>query len=127
MAGTDAPLAAFGTQMFTAWSSLTGAWTGSVHLHCDRESALAFSSWLLNDTREPLRDDDVADCLAELSNVVCGNLKVSLPGPTHIGLPAVVMGEDYRLELPGGRQLVRLAGLVEGLRVDLVVVQQVEV
>ena len=118
------PLSATGTEMFTAWSSLSGAWTGSVHLHCDRAAANAFSTWMLNDTAEPLRDDDLADCLAELCNVLCGNLKTALPGPAELGLPGVIVGEDYRLQLPGGQVLARLAFTAEDHRVDVVVVQQ---
>ncbi len=36
-----------------------------------------------------LDDEDVADALSELANVVGGNVKAVLPGPSVLGLPEV--------------------------------------
>ena len=36
-----------------------------------------------------LEDEDVADALGELANVVGGNVKAVLPGPSVLGLPEV--------------------------------------
>lgn len=123
--GDTQPLEAFGERMYTAWCSLTGAdWSGSVHLHCSEVAARAFTSWCLNDTTELLRQGDLSDCLGELSNVLCGNFKSALPTVLRVGLPAVVVGESYSVQLPGGREVVRVACVAEEHRIDFVLFEQ---
>jgi hypothetical protein len=38
---------------------------------------------------EPLEHEDVADAFGEIANVVGGNVKAALPGPSVLGLPEV--------------------------------------
>jgi CheY-specific phosphatase CheX len=115
-----------GVTTFTAWTGLTGAWVGSLHLHCERPAVEAFASWFLSTPPARLKDEDLVDCLAELCNMILGNLKTALPGPTNMGLPAVVLGEDYRLEQPTGRVLLDLPCRAGGHDFAIVVTEQGE-
>jgi CheY-specific phosphatase CheX len=57
---------------------------------------------------DTLRNGDVEDALGELTNMVAGNLKIVLPRPCQLSLPAVVEGIDYRIIVPG----TKIAGQV---------------
>jgi chemotaxis protein CheX len=72
----------------SSWVEIVGPWTGSVVLTCGRETALALTRALLREhAPEVLEDEDVDDALGELANVVGGNVKAVLPGPSVLGLP----------------------------------------
>nr|WP_204332349.1 chemotaxis protein CheX [Geodermatophilus sabuli] len=74
----------------SAWVAVVGPWTGSVVLTCGRETAEQLTRALLREHAPAVLDDeDVADALGELANVVGGNVKAVLPGPSALGLPEV--------------------------------------
>jgi chemotaxis protein CheX len=72
----------------SSWVEIVGPWTGSVVLTCGRDTALALTRALLREhAPEVLEEEDVDDALGELANVVGGNVKAVLPGPSVLGLP----------------------------------------
>ena len=74
----------------SSWVDMTGPWTGTVVLTTGRDTAADLTRALLAETApEPLEDDDVADALGEMANVVGGNVKAALPGPSVLSLPHV--------------------------------------
>ena len=74
----------------SSWVNMTGPWTGTVVLTTGAETAAELTRALLAETApDPLEDDDVADALGEMANVVGGNVKASLPGPSVLSLPYV--------------------------------------
>ena len=74
----------------SSWVEIVGPWTGSVVLTCGRETALALTRALLREhAPEVLEEEDVDDALGELANVVGGNVKAVLPGPSVLGLPEI--------------------------------------
>ncbi|MGY1803306.1 chemotaxis protein CheX [Blastococcus sp. SYSU D00922] len=74
----------------SSWVEVVGPWTGSVVLTCGRATAEELSRCLLAEHAPPILDDeDIADGLGELANVVGGNVKAVLPGPSVLGLPEV--------------------------------------
>jgi hypothetical protein len=74
----------------SSWVDVTGPWTGAVVLTCGRRTAEELAVCLLKEHAPPVLDDeDVADALGELANVVGGNVKALLPGPSVLGLPEV--------------------------------------
>jgi chemotaxis protein CheX len=74
----------------SAWVEVSGPWTGVVVLTCGRATAEELSRTLLREfSAVPLQAGDVADALGELANVVGGNIKALLPGPSVLGLPGV--------------------------------------
>jgi hypothetical protein len=74
----------------SSWVDVVGPWTGSVVLTTGRETAAGLTRALLRDQApSELEDDDVIDAFGEIANVVGGNVKAALPGPSALGLPDV--------------------------------------
>jgi len=74
----------------SSWVEIVGPWSGTVVLTCGRATAEELSRCLLKEHAPPVLDDeDVEDALGELANVVGGNVKAVLPGPSVLGLPEV--------------------------------------
>jgi chemotaxis protein CheX len=78
------------TDTLSSWVDIVGPWTGTVVLTCDRSTAEQLTVALLREHAPAVLDaEDVADALGELANVVGGNVKAVLPGPSVLGLPEV--------------------------------------
>jgi len=74
----------------SSWVDVVGPWNGSVVITTARTTAEELSRCLLKEHAPPVIDDeDIEDGLGELANVVGGNVKAVLPGPSALGLPEV--------------------------------------
>jgi chemotaxis protein CheX len=74
----------------SSWVEIVGPWNGAVVLTTARSTAEQLARCLLAEHAPPVLDDeDVEDALGELANVVGGNVKAVLPGPSVLGLPEV--------------------------------------
>jgi hypothetical protein len=74
----------------SSWVHVAGPWNGIVVLTCGRSTAEQLSRELLKEHAPPvIEDEDIEDALGELANVVGGNVKAVLPGPSALGLPEV--------------------------------------
>jgi hypothetical protein len=74
----------------SSWVAVGGPWTGSVVITCGRTTAEELTRSLLREHAPAVLDtEDVEDALGELANVVGGNVKGVLPGPSVLGLPEV--------------------------------------
>ncbi|MGY1694109.1 chemotaxis protein CheX [Geodermatophilus sp. SYSU D00814] len=74
----------------SSWVEIVGPWTGAVVLTCGRDTATELTRALLGEHAPAvLEAEDVDDALGELANVVGGNVKAVLPGPSVLGLPEV--------------------------------------
>jgi chemotaxis protein CheX len=82
-------------ETLSAWVDVVGPWTGTVVLTCGSDTAEELARALLREhAPAELDDEDVADALGELANVVGGNVKAVLPGPSVLGLPEVGTAPD---------------------------------
>lgn len=81
-------------QLTCASVCLSGAWEGVVMVESGAEAADVLSSTLLGLQPGEAVDADIADTLGEIANVVGGNLKSALPGPTLLSLPVVTTGSS---------------------------------
>ena len=82
-----APLPA---ETLSSWVEIVGPWTGAVVLTCGHDTALDLTRALLGEhAPQEVEQEDVDDALGELANVVGGNVKAVLPGPSVLGLPEV--------------------------------------
>ncbi|MCV2490024.1 chemotaxis protein CheX [Geodermatophilus sp. YIM 151500] len=78
------------TDPISSWVEIVGPWNGAVVLTCDRTTAEELARCLLREHAPDVLDpEDVDDALGELANVIGGNVKAVLPGPSVLGLPAV--------------------------------------
>ncbi|MGY1754041.1 chemotaxis protein CheX [Blastococcus sp. SYSU D01042] len=74
----------------SSWVDVVGPWTGSVVLTTGRRTAEELTRALLREhAPDVLEDEDVADAFGEIANVVGGNVKAALPGPSGLSLPDV--------------------------------------
>ncbi|MGE0713609.1 MAG: chemotaxis protein CheX [Planctomycetota bacterium] len=75
----------------TAAVAVQGAWGGHVVLSCGRRLAEHMSARFLAaaGVDDPPSAQDTLDALGELANILAGQLKSSLPGPTTLGAPRV--------------------------------------
>ena len=80
---------------------ITGARSMSVVLGVSENVARASAAAMLMMPVQDVSDDDERDVVAELANMIGGNLKALLPGPLYLSLPTVVAGRDLGLQVPG--------------------------
>ncbi len=84
-----------GPDPLSSWVAIVGPWTGTVVLSCGRDTAEELTRALLREhAPAELEAEDVTDALGELANVVGGNVKAVLPGPSVLGLPEVGTAPD---------------------------------
>jgi chemotaxis protein CheX len=97
--------------VLSAWVDVVGPWTGSVVLTTGRQTAAELTRALLGPAApELLEHEDVDDAFGEIANVVGGNIKAAVPGPSALGLPEV--GEAPAVRNPD--DVVRLDVLWRG-------------
>ncbi|UDY24077.1 chemotaxis protein CheX [Nocardioides sp. Kera G14] len=100
--GEEQPLlptpAAAGPFVEPCWSaavSISGGWDATVTVEVSAELAVALTRLMLGfGDDDALEDGDVADAVGELVNMVGGNIKSLMPGPSVLSLPAVAAGRS---------------------------------
>ena len=76
--------------VISSWVDVVGPWTGSVVLTTGRVTAEDLCRALLGPAcPQVIEHEDVADVFGEIANVVGGNVKAALPGPSGLSLPEV--------------------------------------
>ena len=79
-----------------AWSSavsIHGGWTGTVTIELSKVLAFSLTRVMMAmEESEPLDDGEVADAVGELVNMIGGNIKSLMPGPSALTLPVVAAG-----------------------------------
>ncbi|MEO5923025.1 MAG: chemotaxis protein CheX [Bryobacteraceae bacterium] len=92
-AGDPAPI-----EGVIAMVGIAGNWTGMGQIHCSAEFACSLASALLM-TEYKSVDGDVLDAVAEVANMIIGNIKTTLEevlGPLGLGVPTVIYGRNYQ-------------------------------
>lgn len=67
--------------------SIEGAWNGAIIVACSRQLARHAAATMFSKPAEEIDDASWRDTLNEVANIMGGNLKALLPGPSHLGLP----------------------------------------
>ncbi|NYG57027.1 chemotaxis protein CheX [Nocardioides perillae] len=82
------------------WSAaitVTGGWEGMVTVELTDRVAAAVTQQMLGMAEDEVAsDEDVADAVGELVNMVGGNVKSLMPGPSTLSLPVVAVGRVAR-------------------------------
>jgi CheY-specific phosphatase CheX len=94
-----------GKDLVTAIIAFAGAWNGDLVLDCCRAQALVFAQRFLQCEELSEVGEEVISTIAELSNIVAGNLKVVLPSGTNISTPSVIEGGNYEVRVYRGKIL----------------------
>jgi chemotaxis protein CheX len=97
---------------------LAGEWVGSGSLSCTAALACKIASWLLA-TEYPAIDDEVLDAVAEVTNMIIGNVKTTLEGRLgEMGLstPTVIYGRNFQTRSARNQEWTVVPFLAEGER-----------
>src|ERR1700689_1147449 len=77
---------------------IAGSWNGTGRICCTSQFALRMAGALLTAEYDAL-NEDVLDAVAEVANMVIGNVKTHFEerlGPLGLSLPTVIFGRNYR-------------------------------
>lgn len=85
---------------------VSGATDCLISLEMQEEAALRVAAAMFGLEVPELSDDDIADAVGELTNMVGGNIKSLLPEPSMLSLPVVAHGRIPTLKVVGGKQLL---------------------
>ena len=82
---------------------VAGAWAGAGSVSCSAATACKICSQMLM-TDAPSVNEEVLDAVAELTNMIVGNVKTALEtkvGPLGLSIPTVVFGRNFRTKTSG--------------------------
>jgi chemotaxis protein CheX len=120
------PLPAPAGQPFAAedaWSAavaISGGWDATVTVELAAPVALALTTTMLGlGSSDEAEDGDIADAVGELVNMVGGNIKSLMPGPSVLSLPAVAAGRAAHPS--GATEVARFDGAWAGQPVRVAV------
>jgi chemotaxis protein CheX len=112
---TDDQLRPDGGDVTVGCVTVTGGWQASVLLACPARLARMAASAMFDRPAEQLGDQDVADALGELTNMIGGNIKSLIPGPSRLSMPSVTVGGSSTARVPGAALLSTVSLACEGL------------
>jgi chemotaxis protein CheX len=87
---------------------ITGVWNGAILLDCPAEVARLAASIMFDTPIGDVKTSEFQDAVAELVNMIGGNIKALLPEPCFLSLPTVIEGGDYCARVPGSRMRHRV-------------------
>jgi CheY-specific phosphatase CheX len=85
--------------------SLDGPWVGTGVMTCTSVVACRFSAAFLMMPEVPAMNEEVLDCIGELTNMIIGNFKTDaecLLGQLTLGVPTVIYGKNFMSRSMGG-------------------------
>jgi CheY-specific phosphatase CheX len=85
--------------IMTGCVQISGAWEGAVMIQVPVGVARAAAAAMFESSLAETSSEEVRDALGELANMVGGNIKALLPGPTQLSLPLVVEGGKSALSI----------------------------
>lgn len=91
----------FGQNYLLSSIQIAGGWMGSVVLSMSPEVSSAAASAMLQIEAGEVTDEDQQDVAGELVNMIGGNIKSLLPGPSLLSLPTVIAGENAGFRVHG--------------------------
>ncbi len=81
-------------------AQITGDWELAVVLYSSLKLARHAATTMFATEGSQIKSDDVYDAMCELINIIAGNVKGILSGTTHLALPNLVKGNDFKLMFP---------------------------
>lgn len=103
---------------------LTGPWSGSGSFCCTPGVAGRLYARLVMDahSESDAITDEIMDAMAELTNMIVGNIKTILEarvGPMAITIPMVVYGRNFQFKRVGGATGISIPFMWEGDRIEV--------
>jgi chemotaxis protein CheX len=111
-------------RLVTGAVQITGDWEGAVTVQGSESFARRAAAAMFMMDVDDVGDEELSDTVGELANMVGGNVKSELGGSAQLSLPAVTIGREYTLSVPGSatRDLVTLD--CDGDRIVLTLLQR---
>lgn len=81
-----------------AFASLDGPWVGTGMMTCTSGVACRLCAAMLMMPEVPTMNEEVLDCVGELTNMIIGNFKTdaeNVLGPMTLGVPTVIYGKNF--------------------------------
>jgi CheY-specific phosphatase CheX len=101
-------------------------WSGACAIQTDAQFANLFTAQLL-DLEESEVDVELRnDAMAELANMLGGNLKPFLPGPPRLSLPSVTAGSNLAMTIPRTQERTRCWFQCQGATFGIALVEKLE-
>jgi chemotaxis protein CheX len=80
---------------------ISGEWQGAVVVTCAREVAEAITEAMFAMDPGTTSHEELDDAMGEMANMIGGNIKGLVPGPSQLSLPTVVAGKEISATIPG--------------------------
>jgi chemotaxis protein CheX len=87
----------------TSAVAFNGAWDGHLRITAPVGPAAEIAAFMLALEPDDVTEQDMADSLGELVNIIGGNVRGHLPQPNQLGLPVVTVGGRDALRFPASR------------------------
>lgn len=89
------------SERMTGCVQISGTWRGAVVIQTTEGFARRAASEMLDIEAENITIADMEDTLAEITNMIGGNIKSQVPSPSYLSLPSVTTGQDFNFRLTG--------------------------
>jgi chemotaxis protein CheX len=122
----DDPALPRAARSITACVQITGPHDAVVTVMCATELGRKVAAKFFDVPEADATLDEVRDAMGEIANMVGGNLKGLLPGPSRLSLPAVTEGADYTTDIRGTKELRAFAYVAEGAIFKVTVFERLE-
>jgi chemotaxis protein CheX len=111
---------------FTGCVQLSGAWQGALLVqgaaYLERVLAAVFF-----ELEEPeVTESDVRDAIAEITNMIGGNIKGQVPSPSFLSIPSVTIGNDFNFYLAGVSIISQVVMNCQGAPLRIVLCQRTD-
>jgi chemotaxis protein CheX len=113
-----------GSQNFdgvVALIGLAGSWAGTGRITCSPGLACRLSGALLCSEYSHV-NEDVLDAIAELTNMIIGNVKSAIEeelGPMGLSIPTVIFGRNYKARSCGVNEWIVVPFQADGEQLDV--------
>lgn len=104
---------------------IDGEFSGGVVVQVEESLAIELACAMLAMPMDALESDDIQDALGEISNMVAGNVKAILPGPSRLALPMLVRGLDCSVAMPEAEVVSDVAFECQGASVRVHLLKRV--
>ncbi|MDO5628497.1 MAG: chemotaxis protein CheX [Mobilicoccus sp.] len=85
---------------------VSGATDCLICLEVNAGAARTFGAAMFGLAEDEASEEDIADAVGELTNMVGGNIKSLLPEPSSLSLPVVAQGKSPTLRVPSAKKML---------------------
>jgi chemotaxis protein CheX len=100
---------------------LAGRWVGTASLSCSAPFACKIASQMLMMDAQAV-DGDVLDAVAEIANMIIGNVKTGLEqdlGPMGMSIPTIIFGKNFSARSAGSEEWLTVPFTCDAERIEV--------